>query len=79
MPWRSVQTLLDAGYVDGYRLKHGSVPGFTLPTVNPHVRLDYVFVPQGFAERVVSCDVVRHADAVRASDHFPLVVNLQTA
>jgi endonuclease/exonuclease/phosphatase family metal-dependent hydrolase len=77
--WRTVQTVLDAGYVDGYRLMHGSVPGPTLPTVNPYVRLDYVFVPHAFAARVLSCDVVRHADAVRASDHFPLVADLHTA
>jgi hypothetical protein len=38
-----------------------------------------VFVPQGFARRVVACDVLRHDDAVRASDHFPLVVDLLTA
>jgi exodeoxyribonuclease-3 len=77
--WRTIQTVLDAGYVDGYRLKHGSAPGPTLPTTNPHVRLDYVFVPQGFARRVVACDVLRHDEAVRASDHFPLVVDLLTA
>ena len=77
--WRTIQTVLDAGYVDGYRLKHGNVPGATLPTTNPHVRLDYVFVPQGFASRVAACDVVRHEVAVRASDHFPLVADLRTA
>jgi endonuclease/exonuclease/phosphatase family metal-dependent hydrolase len=38
-----------------------------------------VFVPQGFAQRVAACDVVRHTDAVLASDHFPLVVDLRTA
>jgi len=50
-----------------------------LPTSNPYVRLDYVFVPRGFARRVAACAVVRHEDAVRASDHFPLVVDLHTA
>jgi exodeoxyribonuclease-3 len=76
--WRTIQTVLDAGYVDGYRLKHGAEPGPTLTTANPHVRLDYVFVPQRFAARVVACDRVRHADAVRASDHFPVLADLET-
>ena len=77
--WRTVQTVLDAGYVDGFRLKHGSDPGHTLPTTNPHIRLDYVFVPWPFADRVVACDVVHHPEAVRASDHFPVVADLLTA
>jgi exodeoxyribonuclease-3 len=76
--WRTIQTVLDAGYVDGYRLTHGSKSGPTLPTSNPRVRLDYVFVPRAFAGRVVTCDVVRHEEAIRASDHFPLVADLRT-
>lgn len=73
--WQTIQTVLDAKYVDAYRYKHVADPGLTLPTTNPHVRLDYVFVPQGHASRVMACDVVRHPDAVRASDHFPLVAD----
>jgi len=74
--WRTVQTVLDAGYVDSFRAKHPDDPGATLPTPVPHVRLDYVFVPQAFADRIASCDVVRHPEAVRASDHFPVVADL---
>jgi exodeoxyribonuclease-3 len=76
--WRTIQTVLDAGYVDAFRSKHGSDPGPTLPTTNPHIRLDYVFVPRPFADRVAACDVVRHQEAVRASDHFPVVADLLT-
>ena len=76
--WRTVQTVLDAGYVDAYRLKHRDDPGSTLPTSNPHLRLDYVFIPAQFASRVVDCDVVRHPDAAKASDHFPVVADLAT-
>ena len=77
--WRTVQTVLDAGYVDAFRRMHVREPGHTLPTADPHVRLDYVFVPGPFADRVAACDVVRHPEAVRASDHFPLVADLLTA
>lgn len=74
--WRTVRTVLDAGYVDGYRMKHLNDPGLTLPTPDPHIRIDYVFVPEPFADRVARCDVVRHPDAARASDHFPVVADL---
>jgi endonuclease/exonuclease/phosphatase family metal-dependent hydrolase len=74
--WRTIQTIVDAGYVDAYRLKHPTEAGPTLPTSDPHLRLDYVFVPEPYARRVLGCDVVRHPDAVRASDHFPVVSDL---
>jgi exodeoxyribonuclease-3 len=70
--WRTIQTVLDAGYVDGFRLKHPSDPGLTLPCARPEVRLDYVFVPARFAGRLATCDVVRHPAAAAASDHCPV-------
>jgi exodeoxyribonuclease-3 len=78
LKWRTVKTVLDAGYVDAYRLKHPREPGLTLPTSSPHIRLDYVFVPHRYAERVIACDVLRHAEAAKASDHFPVVADLST-
>lgn len=75
--WRTVQTVLDAGYTDAFRLKHPTDPGLTLPTSGPHVRLDYVFVPAGEAARVERCEVVRHPAAAAASDHFPVLAELR--
>jgi exodeoxyribonuclease III len=77
--WRTVQTVLDAGYVDAFRLRHPADPGFTLPAGNAHVRLDYAFVPQTFSNRIVRCDVVQHPDAPLASDHLPVVLDLDTS
>ena len=74
-PWRTIQTVIDAGYVDGFKVLHPEEPGMTLPTTDPHVRLDYVFVPQPDAGRVIACDVVRDPVAVGASDHFPVVAD----
>jgi exodeoxyribonuclease-3 len=74
--WRTVQTVLDAGYVDSYRMRHLDTAGWTLPTPNPHIRIDYVFVPAPFSERVAACDVVHSPQAVNASDHFPVVADL---
>lgn len=74
--WRAIQTVLDAGYIDAFRFVHPRDPGMTLPTSNPHVRLDYVFVPQKFTTRVLDCAVIRGPSAVAASDHFPVVADL---
>lgn len=73
--WRTVQTVLDAGYVDAFRVAHPNDPGATLPTPTPHVRLDYVFVPQAETARLASCAVVRDPRAVGASDHYPVVAD----
>jgi exonuclease III len=76
--WRTVQTVLDAGYVDAFRLKHATDPGLTVPAGDPHVRLDYAFVPAAYTDVVAACDVVVHPDAAAASDHLPVVVDLET-
>jgi endonuclease/exonuclease/phosphatase family metal-dependent hydrolase len=75
--WRVIQTVLDAGYVDAYRTQHALAPGHTMPTSDPHVRLDYVFVPKAFADRIEACDIVRHPEAAAASDHFPVFAVLR--
>jgi exodeoxyribonuclease-3 len=76
--WRTIQTVMDAGYADGYRLQHALAPGHTFPTWSPHLRLDYMFVPREYGDAVQSCDVVATEDAVRGSDHFPIVADLAT-
>jgi exodeoxyribonuclease III len=74
--WRTIQMVLDAGYADGYRRHHTHEPGFTFPTWDPHIRLDYLFVPDGYVSAVRSCEVVTGSDANAASDHLPLVADL---
>jgi exodeoxyribonuclease III len=74
----TVGLMLDAGYVDGFRSLHPSDGGFTFPTWDPHLRLDYVFVPSAYADHLTSCSVVDDARAVAdASDHYPLLVQLE--
>jgi exodeoxyribonuclease III len=76
--WETIQIMLDASYVDGYRSLHGSEPGYTLPTGDPHVRLDYVFVPFSWSRRLTACAVVSgHPALAQASDHLPLQAELQ--
>jgi endonuclease/exonuclease/phosphatase family metal-dependent hydrolase len=76
--WRTIQMVLDAGYVDVFRLQHPNDSGLTMPVPNPHVRLDYVFVPEVFKDRIISCDIVRHPDTLIASDHLPVFAELRT-
>jgi endonuclease/exonuclease/phosphatase family metal-dependent hydrolase len=77
--WRTIQLVLDAGYVDSYRLGHQGISGFTFPSWAPHVRLDYVFTPAGFSKRIYSCEIVTHPAAPAASDHLPLLAEVDFA
>lgn len=74
----TIQMMLDAGYDDGYRMLHPDVKGYTFPTWDPHVRLDYVFVPKAFASRLLTCEVIcEPKERVQAaSDHCPLIAEL---
>jgi exodeoxyribonuclease-3 len=75
--WITIRMMLEAGYVDGYRKFHGD-EGYTFPTWDPHVRLDYAFLPEPFKERLTRCDVFRdHAALLEASDHFPLLTEIR--
>jgi exodeoxyribonuclease-3 len=71
--WQTIAIVLGAGYVDGFRLLNEGQPGVTFPTWDPHTRLDYVFVPEPFADRLAACAVVTEPSLLRqASDHFPV-------
>lgn len=79
--WERVQVYHDAiarlqaeGYIDCFRALHLSEPGFTLPTGSPHVRLDYIFADPLLAKSLKDCTIVTSpAEAVYASDHYPLI------
>jgi exodeoxyribonuclease-3 len=74
--WRTIATVLAEGYIDSFRQLHPDEVGYTLPTPDPHVRLDYAFVPGAFAQQVRSCEIVRTPDVAQASDHFPLLLEI---
>ena len=74
--WKTIQRMLDAEYIDCYRMFHED-PGYTFPTWDPHVRLDYAFVASIDAARLIRCDIVRDSPGAReASDHFPLLTEI---
>jgi exodeoxyribonuclease-3 len=72
-----IQIMLDGGYIDGYRTQHPEQAGYTFPTLDPHVRFDYVFVPVAFMKQLSDIQVVESSKAISASDHFPLLAHLE--
>jgi exodeoxyribonuclease-3 len=73
----TIQVMLDEGYVDAWRTLHPDEPGYTLPTWDPHVRLDYIFTPKRYVDRLGACEVVQSPDTVKqASDHLPVLVEI---
>jgi exodeoxyribonuclease-3 len=70
--WRTIQAVLDAGYRDAYRATHPTAPGFTFPTWDPHVRLDYLFVPSRYMGQLQACEIPDVQGIRDASDHLPL-------
>ena len=74
--WQTIRKLVDSGYVDAFRTLHIDEPGHSFPTWDPHLRLDYAFVPATFRDRIAACEVVTHPSAPAASDHFPLLTEI---
>jgi endonuclease/exonuclease/phosphatase family metal-dependent hydrolase len=74
--WRTIQTVLDAGYRDAFRHIGPDAVGNTFPTWDPYVRLDYLFLPADLLPRVSRCEVVHTGPARDASDHLPLLAEL---
>jgi endonuclease/exonuclease/phosphatase family metal-dependent hydrolase len=75
--WRTIQEILDKGYVDAYKVVHPADPGFTFPAADPHIRLDYMFLPRAFTSHLVTCAIVSGASAPTASDHLPLFAEVR--
>jgi endonuclease/exonuclease/phosphatase family metal-dependent hydrolase len=74
----TIQTMLDANYADVWRRFHPDDPGYTFPTWDPHVRLDYAFTPTAHAGRITSFDIVHAPEVVRtASDHHPILISVE--
>jgi exonuclease III len=74
----AVAKMFTAGFVDCYRAAHSRADGFTLPTPDPHARLDYVFADRSLARRLRRCDVVTEPSAVHgASDHYPVLAEFE--
>ena len=75
----TIQHMLDQQYVDVWAQLHPGEPGYTFPAWDPHVRLDYAFTPARYQGVLTAADVYDEPEEARAaSDHFPLLVDLET-
>jgi endonuclease/exonuclease/phosphatase family metal-dependent hydrolase len=69
----AIRSLMDMGYVDGFRALHPDEPGATLPAFSPHIRLDYAFLLPALLERLREITVIKSRLVPGASDHCPLL------
>lgn len=74
--WRTIRRVLDAGYLDAFRALHPDAPGPTFPVWDPHIRLDYLFIPNAWRAALISSEVVMQGPVRDASDHLPLLTEL---
>lgn len=80
MPRTALAVLLAAGYHDCFRELFADEQyrdGYTLPAVQPNVRLDYIFASPAHRASLTNCEVVTHADAGNASDHLPVLADFR--
>ena len=77
--FETIQLMIDAGYRDGYRSLHTD-EGLTFPVWDPHVRLDFIFLPAEHIKKLTACKVMTDHPQVRtASDHFPLLCEIDSS
>jgi endonuclease/exonuclease/phosphatase family metal-dependent hydrolase len=82
---RAIARLYDAGFVDLFRRAGAGGVGLTVPTglagaeFSAGLRVDYLLGTPAVADRALGCQVVRDGGADRASDHYPLVAELDLA
>ena len=74
---RVVPRMMAAGYVDAWLSAGGDGESNTWPAPCPQMRLDYLFVPPSLQKRLLSCRVPDSETARTASDHRPVLVELQ--
>ena len=74
----TIQYMIDERYVDVWRAANSTGDGYTFPTWDPHVRLDYIFIPERFRACIRRCEVFYHApEGKTASDHYPLLFDFE--
>ena len=67
-----IDRVLKTGYVDAFA-RAGEGAGATFPSDAPHMRIDYVFLPEVWSGALVSCRRWEHPLAPVASDHWPVL------
>lgn len=79
---RAVSTLLNAGFVDLFRRFSSRENAYTVPTPGfgggefAGARIDYILASEPVAELATACSIVSGGKADVASDHYPVVAEL---
>jgi exodeoxyribonuclease-3 len=74
---KTISVMREANYIDGYRFLHPDEKGYTFPVWDPHLRLDYIFVPARHSGRLNRCEVITRGNVTDASDHLPLLAEIE--
>ncbi len=80
---RVSRRLVSAGFVDAFARLNPGCSGHTIPTPQAPespfspARLDYIMVSAPLEPKLRAARIYRYAPADQASDHFPLVVDLE--
>ncbi len=75
-PRYTIGKLCSSGLLDCYRQLDKN-PGYTLPALDPHIRLDYFLVSQSLQKKINKCQVVTEPDVLKlASDHLPILLDI---
>jgi endonuclease/exonuclease/phosphatase family metal-dependent hydrolase len=61
------------GWVDAFRRMHPRDPGWTVPTQTPYARIDFAFLSGQLSRRLKRIEVLYGPQIAKASDHCPLV------
>lgn len=74
----ALKPLMQAGYVDTFRTKRPSDPGYTVTSARPSGRLDYIFASADLQESLCDAGVGAVTDDGRQpSDHLPVWVDVE--
>lgn len=73
-----MQALRDAGWADLWAELHGPEPGYTFPSDDLELRIDYFWASPELASRALAIDLVAQSSdgGARPSDHLGLMVTL---
>jgi len=72
-----VNRILDAGWIDALEHAMGNNVPHTFATGYPSTRLDYIFLPADWADRIVAAGVETGGFTPYCSDHFPIWTDLR--
>ena len=74
---RVVAQMEKAGYTDSYSLFGSPAQDSFIPATDQPIRIDYIFASQSLAPHLTHCEIIREAPGAEASDHRPVVADIE--